>query len=386
MKKTIARTLNLPKLLDSKSFFLFGPRATGKTTLIREQLPNAIVINLLRGKEFLRLSSSPWELETMIEGAQRGANNEIIVIDEVQRVPELLNEVHRLMEERNMKFLLTGSSARTLRSKGVNLLAGRAWRADLFPLVCNEIPKFQLDSFLRYGGLPSVVTSNNPEEELHAYVETYLTEEIKAEGAVRQLPAFSRFLKVATINSGLRINFANVASDSQVPPSTVTEYYTLLEDTLIGFRLEPWTKSVKRKATQTARFYIFDVGVFHTLNETRELSRNSDLYGRSFEHFIAQELRAYLSYSRSREKLSFWRSQSGAEVDFCVGETVAIECKASGRATLRDAKGLQALREEGVFEKFLVVSNDEIPRIENQITFMPWQHFVKELWEGTLVK
>jgi predicted AAA+ superfamily ATPase len=384
MKKPLPRTLNLPQLLENKSFFFFGPRATGKTTLIREQLPKAMVINLLRGQEFLRLSSAPWELEALIDGRQ-GEEKAIVVIDEVQRVPELLNEVHRLIEERDMKFLLTGSSARKLRTQGVNLLAGRAWRADLFPLVSHEIPKFQLDTFLRYGGLPSVVTSNNPEEELHAYVETYLTEEIKAEGSVRQLPAFSRFLKVAALHSGLRINFANVASDSQVPPSTVTEYYTLLEDTLIGFRLEPWTKSVKRKATQTARFYVFDVGVFHTLNETTELSRNSDLYGRSFEHFIAQELRAYLSYRRSRQRLSFWRSQSGAEVDFCVGDTIAIECKASTRTTLRDAKGLQLLREEGVFGIFLVVSNDDIPRLEDGIRFLSWRQFVDELWSDRLV-
>jgi len=380
MDNKLARLLFLPNLLQKKSFFLFGPRATGKTTIIRQQLPDVLRIDLLRGNEYLRLSASPWELESIIFGG--ASQPDLVVIDEIQRVPDLLNEVHRLIEERGVRFLLTGSSARSLRKAGVNLLAGRAWRAELFPLVSCEIPHFNIERHLRYGGLPSVVLSNEPEEELIAYVETYLSQEIRAEGLARNLPAFARFLNVAAINSGQRVNYSKVASDAQVSPSTVTEYYSVLEDTLLGFRLEPWAKSVKRKPSQTGRFYLFDLGVWHTLIQTGDLSRNSDLFGRSFEHFIAQELRAFLSYTRSQDRLSFWRTQEGIEVDFCIGDHTAIECKASARVTMRDAKGLIALREEGVFRSLLLVSNDDLNRMEDGIKFVSWRTFLDELWRN----
>ena len=254
------RYLDLAALLQKKSFFLLGPRSTGKSFLIDEQLGSrAIILSLLHSDLYLRLSTSPWELEMMIEGAQQQHKTHWIVIDEIQKVPNLLDEVHRLIESKKFRFLLTGSSARKLKRGHANLLAGRAWTANFYPLSWCEIADFSLPRFLRYGGLPAVYSSDYPDEELHAYARTYLYEEIQAEGLVRKLPQFSRFLMVAALANGQLLNFANISSDAQVPASTIKEYYSILEDTLIGFMLLPWVKSKKRKAITTAKFYFLEL-------------------------------------------------------------------------------------------------------------------------------
>ncbi|MEO1766426.1 ATP-binding protein [Thiobacter aerophilum] len=373
----IARTLDLKSLLARKSFFLFGPRATGKSTLIRSQLGDrAFVIDLLDSRHYLRLSAAPYDLEAMIGASERP----VVVIDEVQRVPELLNEVHRLIEQRGLRFLLTGSSARKLRRGQANLLAGRVWEARLFPLIWREIPDFDLDRYLLFGGLPSVWLSPEPLEELDAYVPTYLTEEIMAEGLVRKLPPFSRFLRAMALSNGEILNFTKLANDCQVPPSTVTEYVALLEDTLVGHLLPAWTASRKRKAIRTAKFYFFDCGVTHVLAGTRWLDRNADLWGKSFEQFIGGELRAFLSYQRIKLPLAYWRSTHGDEVDFLIGDEIAIEVKASSRVSWRDFKGLDRLAEEGVFKHYLLVSQDPTELKDGARHAMPWQRFLEELW------
>ncbi len=376
------RCLNLAELLNKKSFFLFGPRSTGKTHLVRRQLGNrAVWIDLLKSETFLRLSQNPTEIEALLEASPKFP---WVVIDEVQRIPDLLNEVHRLIEERGLHFLLTGSSARKLKRGQANLLGGRAWTAQMFPLCSEEIPDLQLDRYLRYGGLPHVYQSESPEEELDAYVQTYLKEEILAEGLIRKLPPFSRFLKVAALSNGRQLNFAQIGSDSQVSASTIREYYSILEDTLIGFLLEPWTGSKKRKAAQTAKFYFFDPGVTHALAGTKAVDRNSDLYGNSFEQFLGMELRAYLSYRRIKEPLSFWRSQLGHEVDFLVGERTAIEVKSTGHATAGDLKGLKALQEENVFREFFLVSQDRVATKKDGIEMVPWRIFLDRLWKDEI--
>lgn len=244
------RILDLRTLLAKKSFFVFGPRTTGKSYLVSKQLSDVVaVLDLLRGDVFLRLSANPADLEHLIEPRLAGRKR-WVVIDEIQRLPDLLNEVHRLIEQRRLRFLLTGSSARKLRRGAVNLLAGRAWTAQLLPLTSQEIPNFGLDRFLRYGGLPPVVQSDEPGEELYAYVHTYLHEEIQAEGLVRRLPQFSRFLTTAALANGQLLNFAALASDTAIPASTIREYYSILQDTLIGFLLEPWTRSNKRRPSR----------------------------------------------------------------------------------------------------------------------------------------
>ena len=376
----LQRILNLPNLLSRKSFFLFGPRATGKSTLIKQQLSaSATVIDLLDSRLYLRLLNSPHDLESIIHSDNKSG---IVVIDEIQRVPELLNEVHRLIENKKLTFLLTGSSARKLRRGKANLLAGRVWEARLFPLTWKEIPDFNLERFLRYGGLPPVYLSKYPDEELDAYVNTYLKEEIMAEGLIRKLPPFSRFLHAAALLNGEMINFSKLANDCQVPPSTVTEYVGLLEDTLVGFLLPAWTESTKRKAISTGKFYFFDPGITHTLAGTQTLDRNSDLYGKSFEQFIGMEIRAYLSYKRRKLQFSYWRSTHGYEVDFLVGRETAVEVKASQKISQRDFKGLKALEEEKIFKNYILVSQDPINTRDNNFQALYWKKFLDNLWAG----
>ena len=378
----ISRQLQLAPLLAMKSFFLFGPRSTGKTTLIRQQLAEtATVIDLLDSRYFLRLSGSPHELESIMAADPA----DIVVIDEIQRIPELLNEVHRLIETQKITFLLTGSSARKLRRGKANLLAGRVWEARMFPLIKRELAGFDLDRYLRYGGLPAVYLSRFPEEELDAYVNTYLKEEIMAEGLIRRLPPFSRFLKAIALSNGEMINFTKLANDCQVPPSTVSEYVGLLEDTLIGFLLPAWTESKKRKAIKTGKFYFFDPGVTHTLAGTESLDPNSDLYGKSFEQFIWMELRAYLNYRRKKMELTYWRSKNGHEVDFLLGTRTAIEVKATKKISRNDLKGLKYLKEEGVFQNLILVSQDPVSTLADNILTLPWENFLADLWKDKFV-
>jgi len=378
----IQRQLQLAPLLAMKSFFLFGPRATGKTTLIRQQLAEtATIIDLLDSRYFLRLSGAPHELESLIAAAPA----DIIVIDEIQRIPELLNEVHRLIENQHITFLLTGSSARKLRRGKANLLAGRVWDARMFPLIHRELADFDLNRYLRYGGMPAVYLSEYPEEALDAYVNTYLKEEILAEGLIRRLPPFSRFLKTIALTNGEMINFTKLANDCQVPPSTVTEYVGLLEDTLIGFLLPAWIESKKRKAIKTGKFYFFDPGITHMLAGTETLDPNTNLYGKSFEQFICMELRAYLSYRRKKLPLTYWRSKNGHEVDFLLGTKTAIEVKASKKISRNDFKGLKYLKEEGVFQNFVLVSRDPVSSRTDDILTLPWQKFLSDLWKDKFI-
>lgn len=378
----LKRKLNLVELLKKKSFFLLGPRATGKSTLIRQQLSqSATIIDLLDSRLFLRLSGSPHDLDLLIESKE----NQIVVIDEIQRVPELLNEVHRLIEKKQTRFLLTGSSARKLRKGKANLLAGRVWQTNFFPLLWQEIPGFDLDRYLQFGGLPAVYLSQYPEEELDAYVNTYLKEEILAEGLIRKLPPFSRFLKTMSLSNGEVINMTKLANDCQVPPSTVSEYIELLKDTLIGFMLPAWIESRKRKAIRTGKFYFFDPGVAHTLAGTQSLDRNSNLFGKSFEQFIGMEIRAYLNISRKKLPFTFWRSTHGHEVDFLIGDKLAIEVKAASRVTASDMKGLRILSEEGVFNNYILVSQDHIETKDGDFQAMHWERFLSELWNDRLL-
>lgn len=380
----IRRTIKLNNLLEAKSFFLFGPRSTGKTWLIRKELAeDSLIINLLKTDSFTKFLSAPSELRAQCLGAR---DKKYIVIDEIQKIPQLLNEVHYLIEEHGFKFLLTGSSSRRLKKDGTNLLAGRAWLAELFPLTFLELGKlFELKKYLLSGGLPSVYLSNNPMEELYAYVDIYLKEEIMQEALVRNLPAFSRFLKTVAISDGQIINYTNIGNDAQVSPSTIREYFNILEDTLIGFSLPAWKHSKKRKAIQTSKFYLFDPGIGNVLREVQNISPSSDLFGLRFEQFIAMEIRAYLSYSRKRLSLNYWRSVNGQEVDFLIGDSIAIEVKSTSRVSKRHRKGLKALKEESVFEKFYLVSLDLDLSEHDGIIQIYWKDFLTKLWSDLIV-
>ncbi len=386
MKKNRDRIINLPDLLNKKSFFLFGPRATGKSTLIRTQLAplGAVVIDLLGIRTFREFLSRPEQLEEYVD-AQTTAENPIVVIDEIQKIPELLNEVHRLIENRDWRFLLTGSSARSLRSKGVNLLAGRAWTAELFPLTQPELGDANLEKRLRFGTLPAVYDSKYPVEDLDAYVATYLKEEILAEGVARNLGAFSDFLKVAGLTQSKVMNMNKLSQELGISQPTVRSYYQILQDTFLGTLLPPWEYSKKRKSIAHAKFYLFDLGVMHSMTGTNFLDRNSSQYGDAFESYMILEVRAYISYRRIREQLYFWRSTKGDEVDLIVGKKIAFEFKATRKVQKADLDGLKKLAEEGIVSSLLIVSEDKFETIDQGIRRIHWQTFLSQLWSDSLL-
>ena len=379
----IKRTLKLMPLLQKKSFFLFGPRGTGKSYLIRQELSATIpIINLLRSEHYLRLMNRPQDLESIINSYE---DHSIVVIDEVQRIPLLLNEVHRLIEENHIKFLLTGSSARKLKRGGANLLAGRAREAKLFPLTYHEIEMFDLKRYLLYGGLPSIYLSDEPQEDLYAYIDTYLKEEIIAEAVVLKLQAFTRFLEISAITSGTMLNYANLSNDVGISASTIREYYGILEDTFLGFSVPAYTKTIKRKAISTAKFYYFDLGIKNVLAKIDGVPENTDIFGNLFEHFMALELRAYLSYRRIRKSLCYWQSKNGQEVDFVIGDDIALEVKSSNNIQDKHLKGLKALAEENLCKKYILVSQDTINRNKDNINILYWKDFLTRLWADEII-
>ena len=373
------RKLDLVSLLKKRSYFLFGPRGTGKSTLVRQALPKARVYDLLDGETFERLLRRPGLL------GEETTPGTIVVVDEIQKLPALLNEVHRLIEKRRQRFLLTGSSARKLRRGGANLLAGRAYRADLFPLIKHEIPEFDLVAYLNTTGLPEFYGEADADEFLRAYVGTYLKEEIQAESLVRNLAGFGRFLEVVALSNGEEINFAGIASDCGVPVRTVEGYFSILEDTLTGFSVEPFRRTKKRKAITRKKHWLFDLGVVRSLTRRGRVEPRSELFGRAFEHFIALELRAWLSYTRQDHALQYWRSTSQFEVDFVIGDLCAVEVKATTEVVDRHLKGLRAFKEEGLVPVLGVVSLDSRYRKTNDgLHIWPWELFLRQLWEGTL--
>jgi len=381
----IRRILNLKSLLKKKSFFLFGPRQVGKSYLIKKQLSDcALIINLLDNELSYRLQQDPSYLKALIDSKTK--NQKYVVIDEIQRIPELLNWVHLFIEAKKITFLLTGSSSRKLKRKNVNLLAGRAWNAELFPLSWYEIPAFSLKKRLLYGSLPSVYLSKEPLEELKAYITNYLIAEVQTEGLVRKLPQFHSFLKGAALSNTQILNFSKIGNDYGLPPSSVRDYYEILQDLLIGFMMNPWKKSQKRKAVSKSKFCFFDIGLAHVLCDVKMLNEYSDFYGRSFEHFIACEIKTYLSYFRKDEPLQYWQSRYGHEVDFIVGDHTAIEVKSSKRISKSDLKPLKMLSEEKSFKKFFIVSRDEISAKFDSIYSLHWKIFLKKLWNHQIFK
>lgn len=381
----INRNVDLCKILENKSLFLFGPRQTGKSSFIKNQLMNndiAMFWTLLDGRLRLKVLADPSILRQEVE--VRNLRDCIIIIDEIQKCPELLDEVHFLIEERNIRFLLTGSSARKLRNSGVNLLGGRATQRHFHPFNFAEIgnhPNYNLSYIFEHGLLPSMFLSSDIEEDLSAYVDTYLTEEIAAEGFSRNIPNFARFLTVASVSNSQLINYTNIASDSQVPVQTVKQWFQVLEDTLLGYQVESFTKTKKRKAITTSKFYFFDIGIARALRNIPTPKENTTEFGEYFEHLICMELKSWIDYKHPRSKLTYWRSTSNMEVDFCIDEEIAIEVKSSSNVTEKHLKGLKALREEGIFKRYVVVCQEEHPRITDEIEILPWKYFFEELWK-----
>jgi predicted AAA+ superfamily ATPase len=372
----IERIPDLKRWLKSKSHFLFGPRQTGKSFLIRHTLPDCRVYDLLDTSVFLALSQNPGRMAEEI-----GPHERIVVIDEVQRLPILLNEVHRLIEERGLRFLLTGSSARKLRRGGVNLLGGWARTKYLHPLTWKELGgHFDLDRALQNGLLPSIYFSDDPDADLRAYAGTYLQQEIVAEGAVRNVPAFSRFLRVAALCNGQIVNFTNVANDAQVPRTTVYEYFEILKDTMIIHELPAWRESTVRKPLVSSKYYFFDVGVAGAI-QGRTFRKGTPEYGEALETFLLHELISCRDYG-SEEPVYYWRSTSGFEVDFILGDHTAIEVKAKTNITARDLKSLKAIAEEEKFKRYICVCLERRRRVVDGIQILPITDFLEALWDG----
>jgi predicted AAA+ superfamily ATPase len=294
----------------------------------------------------------------------------------------LLNEVHHLIEAHDITFVLTGSSPRKLKQGGVNLLGGRARTRHLFPLVSPEVPDLNLLRTVNFGTIPSIYLSTDPLDDLKAYCGDYLQQEIQAEGLVRNIGVFSRFLQTAALCNGELINFESLASDSTVSAQTIREYFTILEDTLLGSMLPPFKKVIHRKAVSKAKFYFFDVGVANLLAQRFEIKEKSELFGKAFEHFIYCELRAYREYCKDYNPLSFWRDYRGHEVDFILGDTLALEVKSSSLVTEKHTKGLRMLCEEVPFKHRVIVSLDAAPRKIGDIEVLPWRDFLVRLWNG----
>lgn len=376
------RALDLRETVRHKSIFLFGPRQTGKSTLVRETFPDAAYYDLLEADTFRELSARPEYLRQTLKAEQS-----IVVVDEVQKLPALLDEIQLLLDRnKKLRFVLTGSSARKLKRGAANLLGGRAWICRLHPLVSIELDDSRLLDRLNRGSLPAIIDSEHYREDLKAYVGTYLREEIRAEGLTRSIENFSRFLEVAGLTSGEQINFAAVADDAGFPPRTVREHYQILEDTLVGHQIPAYQKTSKRKPVATAKFFFFDIGVTNTLKRIQGIEPGSDTYGRALEHLVFLELRGYLDYRRLDHELTYWRSRSQFEVDFVVGDQLGVEVKSKARVSPRDYKGLLALGEEVKLKRKLVVCGEkQRRRADDGVEILPPSDFFRELWAGNLL-
>ncbi|MBR6103985.1 MAG: ATP-binding protein [Paludibacteraceae bacterium] len=377
----IERRLNIEN--EEESIFLFGARQTGKTTFLLDKYPDAIFVDLLETDLLDRYRKKPALLREAYQNQPEGS---LIIIDEIQQVPELLNEVHWLITRKHLRFILCGSSARKLRREGVNTLGGRAIPYFMYPLVSAEIPDFDLDRAVRNGMLPRHYLKKDATSLLKAYVGVYLKEEIQAESLVRNLANFSRFLEIAAITDGEMVNYQNIASDCGVSANTVKEYFQILEDSLLGFTVPAYTKQKKRRLVQSHRFYLFDAGVTNYLLGRTKLQPGTPEYGHAFEHLIMQEIVAYLGYSNSAAKLSYWRTYTQIEVDAVLGDAqVAIEIKSAVEVQNKHLKGLKAFKEEHPEARLIIVSQDRISRISQGIEHLYASDFLKKLWNGEIV-
>ena len=373
----ISRICQLNKELED-SIFLFGARQTGKSTALRQQFPKEIYIDLLDSEVRNRLERRPVLLYEMLKDKPEGT---IVIIDEIPEVPKLLNEVHRLISEKNLRFVLCGSSARKLKRKGTNTLGGRAFPVFFHPLVSVELPDLDLDRAVNYGMIPSHYLAKNPDRRLSAYIDVYLKEEIKEESLVRNLSAFQRFLEIAAISNGEIINNKNIAQECGVSATTVNAYFDILEDTLIGYRIPAFAKVVQRRLMQAPRFYFFDVGVANHLMHRTRLVRGTPEYGHAFEHLVVQELMAYMHYTHQEEKISYWRTYAGTEVDVIIGDArIAIEIKSVEEVMPRHLKGLKSFGEEHPASRRIIVSLDNFPRRIGDIECIPIKEFLRRLW------
>jgi predicted AAA+ superfamily ATPase len=371
----------------TETFFLWGPRQTGKSTLLHRCYPDAIWLDLLKAEEFRRYMSHPELLRSELAVA---GENPFVVIDEIQKVPQLLDEVHWLHENRGVHFALCGSSARKVRHGAANLLGGRALRYELGGLSASELGSpadLDLTRLLNHGYLPRIFRAGNPRRLLHAYVADYLKEEIAAEGLVRNLPVFSDFLNMAALSDCEPVNFSTIARDCGVSSPTLRQYFQILEDTLLGRWLPSYRKRPKRRVSAAPKFYFADVGVVNVLARRGVVQPGSELFGKAFENWCAHELHTYNQYRERFARLSYWRLAGGTEVDFIVNDMeLALEVKSVSRVSAHHLKGLRSIINDHplVKRRIMVCREDKLRKTDDNIEIMPAALFVESLWQGGL--
>jgi len=368
---------------ETESLFLWGARQTGKSTLLKMLFPRALWFDLLLADVYERLLRNPTILRETILAAPE---TETVIIDEIQRIPELLNEIHWLITNTTTRFILSGSSPRKILRSQTNLLGGRALRYELYPLISVEIPDFDLLRALNHGLLPRHYLSAQPKRLLAAYVGNYLKDEIVSEAKIRNVNVFAQFLEAAAFSHGEIVNYTNIATDCGVSAPTIKEYFQILEDTLIGRFVPVYQKKPKRRVILAPKFYFFDTGIVGHLLKRSKIEYKSEAFGNAFEHFIYHELYAHSHYSGLDYRISYWRTASQLEIDFVLGNhQVAIEVKASDKISERHMRGLLAFKEEYKVKHAIVVCTEQLARLHNDIEILPWQIFLRKLWKGELI-
>jgi predicted AAA+ superfamily ATPase len=374
-------------LRPRQSAFLWGPRKTGKTTYLQSIFPKSPVYDFLKTDLFLELSRRPFVLRERLLAKGDEVVAHPVILDEVQKVPHILDEVHWLIENKGLRFILCGSSARKLRTGKVNLLGGRAWRYEMYPFVSAELKELDLLRILNRGMIPDHYLQTGYRRSHKAYVRDYLKEEVFNEGLTRNLPAFSRFFEAVGYSHGELINYANIARDSGVSSKIVKDYYQILHDTLIGRFVTPFKRRQSRQVIRKApKFYLFDVGVAGAIKGRHLEAERGEAFGRALEHFILMELVAYRSYRELDYEINFWRTKEGLEIDFVIGGgEVAIEVKGAQRVEKRDLKALTVLTGEFAPKKAILVCNEREERSLGTLRITPYKTFLKELWAGRII-
>mgnify|MGYP001814248300 FL=1 len=380
------RMLNIV-LPPQQSAFLWGPRKTGKSTYLKVQFPDSPVYDFLKTDLLLEFSKRPSLLREQILAKDEEAISSPIILDEVQKIPQLLDEVHWLIENKGLSFIMCGSSARKLKRGKANLLGGRAWRYEMFPFVSAELGKLDLLKVLNRGLIPVHYFQDTYKKSLRAYTQDYLKEEVFDEGLTRNIPAFARFFDAMGFSHGELTNFSNIARECGVDSKSVKEYYQILKDTLLGDFIEPFKKRQNRKViTRTSKFYLFDVGVAGTITKRHVRQERGVDFGKAFEHFILMEIKAHNSYHEIDYEINFWRTKSGLEVDFILGGgEIAIEVKGAGSIQNKDLRPLNAFIETNDPRKALVVCNEKKERIVGKVRITPWRKFLSDLWNGKII-
>ncbi len=382
----IDRVLNI-ELPPSQSAFLWGTTKTGKSTYLKKNFPDSLVFDFLKSDLFIEFSKNPSLLREQLLAQSEAVTGHPVILDEVQKVPQILDEVHWLIENKGFQFILCGSSARKLKRGQANLLGGRAWRYEMLPLTTVEIGGVDLLRALNHGLIPAHYLQNNYKKSLRAYVRDYLKEEVFNEGLTRNIPAFSRFFDAMGYSHGELTNYSNIARECGVDSKTVKEYYQILVDTLLGTMVEPFKKRKNRQTiSKASKFYLFDVGIAGVITHREIHEEKGELFGKAFEHFILMEMVAHSSYSELEYEIDFWRTKSGMEVDFILGKgEVAVEIKGSSRVDNRDLKSLSAFIEEYSPRKGFVVCNEKAKRVHGNVIVIPWRMFLDDLWEGKIL-